>query len=358
MVQRLMKAWTAAGQNRHGKSPEQQADNRQPGEAPHRVSSGMAHVHGSETDIGGASRLFERICGLCFPVACSFSVPPVLVSATNPCGAPWVVRDRTGRQLPVVSRNALPLASCASDAVCLTRMLGTLLNAAAVLVGGIAGLVSKADIPPRRQLLLKLLIGLALVWFGLKIAFGAMTSGDWRYFAKLFLVLLVSMTLGKLLGRLARIQEGMNRLGQLAKAKLATASERRFDGFIAAAILFCAAPLGFVGAIEDGFSPDGYHPLLVKGVIDGLAAFSFARMFGWPVLAAVFPLVAWQLSVALGARAAQPWLQGHQLLDPIHVVCGFIVLYVSLIVFEVKKIELGDYLPAVLVAPALWWIFS
>ena len=236
-------------------------------------------------------------------------------------------------------------------------MLGTLFNVAGILLGGILGLATKAEIPPRRQLLIKVLIGLALVWFGLKIAFSSLTAYDWRYFVKLFLILLVAMTAGRLLGRLARIQAGMNRLGQLAKEKLASASERWIDGFIASALLFCASPLGIVGAIEDGLATNRYQPLLIKGVIDGLAAFSFARMFGWPVLAAALPVAALQAAIAWGSRAGEAWLRTHGIVDPIHVVCGFLVLYVSLIVFEVKKVELGDYLPAIIVAPALAWVF-
>jgi hypothetical protein len=235
-------------------------------------------------------------------------------------------------------------------------MLGTLLNTAGIALGGIIGLTARAELSARRQLLLKVVIGVALVWFGLKIALSALTAGDWRYFVRLFLILLASMIAGRILGRLLQIQKGMNHLGRLAKERLSSASRHPRDGFIAAAILFAAAPLGIVGAVEDGLSGNGYHPLVIKGVIDGLAAFSFARMFGWLVIPAALPMALLQLAISTGVRALAPWLHGHQLIDPIHVVCGFLVLYVSLIVFEVKKVELGDYLPAILVAPALAWL--
>lgn len=235
-------------------------------------------------------------------------------------------------------------------------MLGTLLNVAAIVIGTIAGLIAKGEMRASRQLFLKVAIGVALVWHGLKIAFSALTSGDGRYFAKLFLILLVAMIAGRLLGRLLRLQAGLNRLGQFAKGRIGAASQNATDGALAAVVLFCAAPLGVVGAIEDGLA-NRYEPLLIKGAIDGLAAFSFARMFGPAVAASAVPVALLQGAIAFGVRAAVPWLAARQLTDPIHVVAGFLLLYISMIVFELKKVELGDYLPAMAVAPALAWLF-
>jgi len=236
-------------------------------------------------------------------------------------------------------------------------MLGTLFNFAGILLGGLAGLILKRDLPARQQAILKVAVGVALAWFGFAIALSrksGLLAGDWRYFGKLFLILLVSMVAGRMIGRLLRIQKGLNQLGQMAKEKLGT--EKRNDGLLAAVILFCAAPLGIVGAVEDGLA-NQFPPLLIKGVIDGMAAMSFARMFGVRLLAAALPVAALQLAISFGALQAEPWLRSHQMLDALHVVCGFLILYVSLIIFEVKKVELGDYLPAMLVAPALAWLF-
>ncbi len=233
-------------------------------------------------------------------------------------------------------------------------MLGTLLNTLAILLGGSLALLTRIEIAPRRQLFLKMVIGVALVWYGLKIAITALGTGDWRFGGRLFLILLVSMIAGRLLGRLLRIQRAMNRLGQLAKERLSKPNPN--DALTAMIILFCASPLGIVGAITDGLG-NVFQPLLIKGLIDGLAAFSFARMFGWRVLVSALPMAALLGGMTFGAQAVEPWLHSHQLLDAVNIVAGFLVLYVSLIVFEVKKVELGDYLPALAVAPTLAWLF-
>jgi uncharacterized membrane protein YqgA involved in biofilm formation len=197
-------------------------------------------------------------------------------------------------------------------------------------------------------------VGVALVWFGLKIALSALGAAGWKYGLKLFLILLVAMTAGRLIGRLMRLQKGLNRLGQMAKQKL-SGSDRN-DALLATTILFCATPLGLVGALMDGLG-NVFAPLAIKGVIDGLATMAFVRMSGWRVMCAMLPMAVLLAAMTTVSHALEPWLRSHQLLDAVNVVGGFLVLYVSLIIFEVKKVELADYLPALAVAPALAWMF-
>jgi uncharacterized membrane protein YqgA involved in biofilm formation len=148
----------------------------------------------------------------------------------------------------------------------------------------------------------------------------------------------------------------MNRIGQTATAKLETAAKRNgnssSDGFIATTLLFCAAPLGIVGALEDGLSRH-FELLAVKAIMDGLAALSFARLFGWTAMLSAVPVAAflsgWNL---LGASVAW-WLTDQGLIGVVHASAGLIATYVTLVIFEVKKVEIGNYLPALVVAPAL-----
>jgi uncharacterized protein len=233
--------------------------------------------------------------------------------------------------------------------------LGLILNFFGILLGALAGVLTRRDLSQRNQLLAKTAIGVALVFFGLKIAGSALLASDWRYFGKLFLILLVATVLGRFIGRAMKLQRGLNRVGQFAKQKLSTAEAN--NGLLATVILLCAAPLGWVGAIEDGLSPANFQPLLIKGVIDGLGTMAFARMFGWRIALAALPVAVLQAAIAFGAMQLEPWLASRGLLDSVHVACGFMVVYVSMIIFEVKKIEVADYLPSIIIAPALAALF-
>jgi uncharacterized membrane protein YqgA involved in biofilm formation len=236
-------------------------------------------------------------------------------------------------------------------------MLGTFLNAGAILLGGIVGL-TRFEIAERQQAWCKTVIGVATVWYGFKIAWSGLWTGSFGGLAKQFGIVLLAMMLGKILGRLLRLQKAMNRVGQLAKDKLSAAGtdpSKRNEGFIAATLLFCAAPLGIVGAIEDGLAGN-FQPLAIKAAMDGLAAMSFAKMFGWRALLGAVPLAAFLLGITLVARMAEPHLHSGLMLESVHAACGFLLLYIALVIFEVKKVELADYLPSLAVAPLLAWL--
>ena len=240
-------------------------------------------------------------------------------------------------------------------------MLGTLLNAGAILAGAILGLATKWDVPARRQQQIKVLLGVATTWFGLKLLWDGLVwngqlSGTPRHFFYQLVIVLLGMIVGHLMGRLFRIQSWMNRLGQSAKVKLERAStagkNTTSDGLMAATLLFCAAPLGLVGALEDGLQ--GYfQPLAIKAVMDGLASLAFARMFGWTALLAALPVAAFLSGFELLGTRVEPWLAAQGLLGVVHASAGLILTYIVLLIFEVKKVRVGDYLPALVAAPAL-----
>ncbi|HTD68781.1 MAG TPA: DUF554 family protein [Candidatus Limnocylindria bacterium] len=235
-------------------------------------------------------------------------------------------------------------------------MLGTLLNSGAIFLGAVFGLVTKIEISARLQHQIKVLLGVATSFFGLKLVWiGLKPDSSGSFLHKLGIVL-VAMVLGHLIGKLLGIQAWMNRLGQNAKAKLERASTEgknaASDGLMAAALLFCAAPLGIIGALEDGLQRY-FQPLAIKAVMDCLAALSFARLFGWTAMLAAIPVAAFLSGFTLLGDRIEPWLASQGLLGVFHACSGLIMTYIALIIFEIKKVEIGNYLPALIVAPAL-----
>ncbi len=235
-------------------------------------------------------------------------------------------------------------------------MLGILLNAGAILLGAILGLAAKREPAVRLQQQVKVLLGVATAFFGLQLLWKGLAAGSVKFFFYQFSIVLIAMVAGHVLGKRFHIQALMNRLGQSAKLKLERASadptKSAGDGFMAATLLFCAAPLGIVGAIVDGLS-NFFQPLAVKAVMDGLAAFSFARMFGWTAMLTAVPVAAFLLGLNVLGNRMEPLLGQHEVLGVVHATAGLLITYVALVIFEVKKVELGNYLPCLVVAPFL-----
>src|SRR6266700_513222 len=173
-------------------------------------------------------------------------------------------------------------------------MIGTILNAAGILLGGILGLTLSKQLSPRRQVAIKGLLGVLVVYVGLKMTVLSL-GGGFGHVAKQLFIVLLALILGRITGRLLHLQDFLNRLGKYAKEKFSSATPGTAsigEGFITCTLLFCVGPMALLGAIEDGL--DGcWQTLCIKGVMDGLATMGFVASFGWGAILSVVPVVAY-----------------------------------------------------------------
>ena len=236
-------------------------------------------------------------------------------------------------------------------------MIGTILNVSGILLGGIVGLIRRKPLSPQREAFCKVALGAFTVFYGLRLTWLSL-NGSWFQILKQLLIAVLSLIVGRLIGRLLRLQEISNSIGRNARARITNVNpndpRRMSAGFKACAALYCASPLGILGAVQDGIS-DYFYPLAIKGVIDGLATMGFVMMFGWGVILAALPVLAFQGSIwLLCAHVIRPFLQAHAqipLVDSINAVGGLLIFCLALIILGIKKLEVADYLPSLLVAP-------
>lgn len=238
-------------------------------------------------------------------------------------------------------------------------MTGTTLNVLGILIGGILGLFWIKQMTPRRQMMLKVWLGIFAVIVGLQLVWKSLYGSGGSVLRQL-IILVLALTLGRLAGKALHIQRSLNRLGDFAKRRMADAQEKRTgkpnEGFVTCTVLFCFAPLAFIGPVVEGVG--GYwQPLAIKAVMDGLGALAFVNMFGSGVLLSALPVLAWQGTISVLARWAAVFLIDHGIGDSVIGVGGLLVFCVSLVILELKKIELGDYLPSLIFAPLLTWLW-
>jgi uncharacterized membrane protein YqgA involved in biofilm formation len=201
-------------------------------------------------------------------------------------------------------------------------------------------------------------LGAFTVFYGLRLSWISI-SGSFFEILKQLAIVLLALILGKLTGHGLHLQKISNRVGQNAREQLSTA--RHGDpalfskGFRTCAALFCAAPLGILGATQEGLSLSEYfYPLTIKAVMDGLASMGFVAVFGRGVLLSALPVLAFQGTITLlVARFLEPVLSFHDLLNSVNAVGGLLVFCVALVMLGLKRIALADYLPSLLIAPLL-----
>jgi uncharacterized membrane protein YqgA involved in biofilm formation len=236
---------------------------------------------------------------------------------------------------------------------------GALINSGGILLGGVLALVLKKPISDSAQTRMKIFLGVFTVAFGLRLTIASLNGSVGQVFKQLVIVL-VSMSLGKLCGKLLRLQTLSNRVGQFATGKMATASTTQFnEGFQVATALFSAAPLSILASVEEGLV--GFSKLfIIKAVMDGMGALAFVATFGWGAILSSVSVLAWQAAIIKGVSLAEPSLRHHAqpLIDSILATDGLLVFSVSLIILQLKKVAVAEYLPSLAIAPLLtWWLW-
>jgi len=242
---------------------------------------------------------------------------------------------------------------------------GTLINTGAVLLGGTLGLTLSRGPNPRLEVRLKKLLGVLVIYAGFSTTFQALGKTGLSHVPKQLAIIFLALILGNAIGMLLRLQDRLNILGQYARRALTRAetdegkSNRFSEGFVTCSLLFCIGPMAIIGAIQDGTNGKLWT-LGIKSVMDGLAAFAFARTFGPGVLLSALPVLAYQGAITLAATSLGPFFDSHpHLLDAMNGAGGLLVLCISVVILEIHKVPLANYLPTLAVAPLLahWWGF-
>jgi hypothetical protein len=236
-------------------------------------------------------------------------------------------------------------------------MVGAIINSAGIILGGVLALFYKKPISEANQSRARILLGVFTVWYGLSLTLSSLNGSVGQKLKMLGLVLL-AMVLGKMVGKLLRLQKLSNAAGQYATRMMqqATPGQPQFNqGFRVATALFCAAPLAILGSVTEGLTGVYAKVLCVKAVMDGLATLSFARTFGWGAMMSAIPVLAWEGVIIRATGLLESPLQ-HQaapLLDAINATNGLLTFSVALIVLQIRKVAVAEYLPSLALAPLL-----
>ncbi len=234
-------------------------------------------------------------------------------------------------------------------------VLGSIINAGAIVVGGLIGLSARRDLTVRQQYFLKTVVGILALYTGFRMVWMSV-GGTWGRVGLQLGIAVGALVAGHFVGRLLGLQKQSNKLGAYARERYARAkgSDRRDfgEGFIISSILFCVGPLGVIGAFQEGLQ-NQQQTLMIKGLMDGMAALALARVLGPGTLLAALPVLALQGTLTLLARLGLPWMAQPAFIDGFCAVGGWLVAATSLVILDVRKVRLADYLPALIFGPWL-----
>ena len=231
--------------------------------------------------------------------------------------------------------------------------LGTLINALAIIAGGIVGMVFGKKIPERMQETLLKVNGTAVLFIGIGGAMSKMlTIKDGVVNTQGSMMMIGSLAIGTVAGELLDLDGWMHRFGVCLQKKTGNGSDSHFiEGFVSASLTVCIGAMAIVGAIADGI--DGNHSVLfAKAVLDLIIVMVMSASLGKGCLFSFIPVVIPQGSVTLLAKLIAPLITTAAL-NHISYVGSVLIFCVGVnLVFD-SKIRVANILPALLVA-ALW----
>ena len=233
------------------------------------------------------------------------------------------------------------------------RGLGTIINVALILTGGLCGNLFGKRISARTQDLLLTTTGVATLFIGGSGAMAKMlTLSDGVLSAEGSLMLIISLALGAAIGSALNIEAFVERFGRWLREKSGSSGDKAFiNGFVTASCTVCIGAMAVVGSIEDGIYGN-YSILLAKGVLDAIIICILSASQGRGCIFSAIPVAIFQGTITILAIFAGSFMTTGAL-DALSLVGSVLIFCVGLNLIRGEKISVANLLPSLIVA-VIW----
>lgn len=224
-------------------------------------------------------------------------------------------------------------------------LTGTIVNVAAISAGALVGRYAGRFIPNRMRQTVMAGLGLTVLLIGLQLALKSRQP----------MIVIGSLILGGVLGELLQIEARLEAFGLWLQGRF-TGAGNIAEGFVAASLLYCVGAMAIMGALQDGLS--GTPTILyAKAALDGVASIALASTLGIGVLFSALTVAIYQGGITIAAESAKALLTETVVLE-MNAVGGLLIVAIGLDLIGVKRLPVGNMLPAVFVAVGLIWMFG
>lgn len=228
--------------------------------------------------------------------------------------------------------------------------LGTIINVAGIIAGGIIGRFGGKLLSERVQDTVGKACGVCVLMLGVGGAMEGMLSvTDGKVSSGGSMLMVVSLALGALVGELCNIEGLFERFGQWLKVKTGNAKDPKFvDGFVTASLTVCIGAMAVVGAIEDGIAGD-YSVLATKAVLDFIIVMVMACSLGWGCVFSALPVGVVEGLLTLLARLIRP-IMTDAALGNLSFIGSVLIFCVGINLVFGQKVRVANLLPALVFA--------
>jgi uncharacterized protein len=231
---------------------------------------------------------------------------------------------------------------------------GTLLNCGAIIVGSVLGILLGSRLPKKIKQSVILALGMFTVLFAIQLFLKTENA----------IIPLLSILGGVLIGEWLNFESALESISARLEKRLLP--NRMVDGnpdgsfvrgFLSTSLIYCSGPMAILGAIQNGLSGE-VSTLAVKSVLDGFASLAFASSLGIGVAFSSLPVFLYQGLISLFASQVQSILTT-SMINELTSVGGIILASIGVSSFlEIKSIRTANFLPALVLAPIITWLFT
>ena len=231
--------------------------------------------------------------------------------------------------------------------------MGTIINMAAIFIGGIFGLLVGKAISKRFQDILYMVCGISTLFIGIGGVMQHMLTIEGSALnTQGTMMVLGSLTIGALIGEAINIEKRIEQFGEWLKRKSGNAGDPAFiDAFVTASLTVCIGAMAIVGAIQDGMTGD-YSILAAKSVLDLVIICVMTASMGKGCIFSLIPVGILQGSVTALSVFLKP-VMTDAALSNLSYVGSILIFCVGLNLVWGKKVKVANMLPAVVIA-VLW----
>lgn len=231
--------------------------------------------------------------------------------------------------------------------------LGTIINSAAIIVGGVFGLLFGKILNVRIQESLQKASGICVLFIGIAGAMEGMLklSGS-SLSAGRSMLIVASLALGALVGEILNIEHGFERFGEWLKVKTGNAKDKSFvEGFVTASLTVCIGAMAVVGSIKDGISGD-YSILATKAILDFIIIMVMTCSLGKGCIFSAIPVAVFQGLITALARLIKPLMTDGALAN-LSLIGSILIFCVGVNLVWDKRIKVANLLPSLVFAVAI-----
>jgi uncharacterized membrane protein YqgA involved in biofilm formation len=224
---------------------------------------------------------------------------------------------------------------------------GTVVNVAAIIIGGLIG-SCLPRIPNGIRTTVMQGLGLAVIILGLSMTFKSSN----------FLIIVISLVLGGILGEWMKIEYRLEQAGKWLERVVQRGKKTEChkggvaEGFITATLVYCVGAMAILGAMDSGLR-DNHDVLYIKSMLDGVSAIIFASTISYGIIFSAVPVFLYQGSIALAATSISLFISSSSLeliILEVTAVGGVLIIGIGLNLLEIKRINVANMLPAILIA--------